>query len=123
MAEIEAVIDAGTLQEILHRYRASGRWKQGRRLFDLTRRIFPLVVPIMVDVLDHARGLMDERPTLWARDAVHAAVVRVHGLDAICSYDRDFDAVAGLRRIEPGDWASPSRMSILDAAMVPVDAA
>jgi predicted nucleic acid-binding protein len=36
-----------------------------------------------------------------ARDAVHAAVVQVHGLDSIASFDRDFDKIKGLRRMEP----------------------
>lgn len=30
-----------------------------------------------------------------------AAVIDLHGLEGIVSYDRDFDAVEGLRRIEP----------------------
>jgi predicted nucleic acid-binding protein len=36
-----------------------------------------------------------------ARDALHAAVVIHHELEAVCSFDTDFDAVAGVRRIEP----------------------
>jgi hypothetical protein len=35
-----------------------------------------------------------------ARDVVHAVVVQVHGLDSIASFDRDFDKIKGLRRIE-----------------------
>ena len=35
------------------------------------------------------------------RDALHAAVCRVVGAEAICSYDPDLDIIAGLRRIEP----------------------
>jgi predicted nucleic acid-binding protein len=44
---------------------------------------------------------MDEHEGLSARDAVHAAVVFTHRLEAICAFDGDFDAVRGLRRIEP----------------------
>lgn len=99
--EIEAALDAESLQEILHRYRALGRWAEGKRVYDLARQLFPQVLPVTAEVLDEARALMDRYGQLSARDALHAAVVSVHGLEAICSYDRDFDALAGLRRIEP----------------------
>ncbi len=38
---------------------------------------------------------------LSARDALRAATVLVHGLDAICSFDRGFDAIPSVRRLEP----------------------
>jgi predicted nucleic acid-binding protein len=98
---IEAVVDAEILQEILHRYRALKRWSDGRALYDLTRRIFPSVVPITSDVVDRARSLLDVYDGLMARDALHAAVVEIHAMEAICSYDRDFDIIKSIRRIEP----------------------
>ena len=99
--DVHAVIDAETLQELLHRYRALGRWKEGRVAYDLVRRIFPMVLPVTAEILDHARGLMDEYEHLMARDALHAAVVRVHSLEALCSYDCDFDRIRNFHRIEP----------------------
>ena len=99
--EIDAVIDAESLQEILHRYRALQRWEEGRNLFDFTRTLFPVVLPVTAEVLDHARILLDAYPHLMARDGVHAAVVLRHQLDGLCSFDRDFDPVAGIERVEP----------------------
>lgn len=99
--EVEALIDAELLQEILHRYRAIGRWNDGRQVYDLTRQIFPTVVAITAEILDRARELLDVHDGMMARDALHAAVVLTEGLEAICSYDRDFDGIVGLRRIEP----------------------
>lgn len=99
--DIDAVINAETLQEILHRYRAIQRWEDGRRVYDLARVLFPEVVPITADVLDTARELLDAYPQLMARDALHAAVAFHEGCSAICSYDRDFDGIATVRRIEP----------------------
>ena len=99
--DVDAVIDAEALQEILHRYRALGRWREGRAAYDLVRRVFPMVLPVTAEVLDRARSLMDEYEELMARDALHAAVAQIHSLEAICSYDRDFDRIRGLRRIEP----------------------
>lgn len=98
---IDAALDAEALQEILHRYRAIRRWKDGRRVYDLARRLVVTVLPITADVTDQARAIMDDYPTLMARDALHAAVCLRAGAVAICSYDADLDVVAGLRRVEP----------------------
>ena len=99
--EIAATIDAEALQEILHRYRSIGRWDDGKRVYDLARRVLPLTIPIDQEVTDRARELMDQYPRLIARDAVHAAVVLTRELDGIATYDRDFDGIRGVKRIEP----------------------
>lgn len=100
--KLEAAIDAEVLQEILHRYRSLGRWSEGGRVYDLARQIFPIVIPISAEILDRARGLMDDYAGLSARDALHCAVALESGSAALCSYDRDFDSVVGVKRIEPG---------------------
>ena len=98
---VQAAIDAEALQEILHRYRALERWKEGRVVYDTARILFPEVLSVTGEVMDGARRLMDQEPGLMARDALHAAVVAVYGLASITSFDRDFDRVEGLRRLEP----------------------
>ncbi len=99
--EIDAVVDAEVLQEILHRYRAIGRWDDGRRVYDLVRQIVHAVLPITAEILDDARALMDDYPSLAARDALHACACKRSNAEAICSYDRDFDRVEGIARVEP----------------------
>ena len=99
--DLAAAVDAEALQEILHRYRAMGRWADGARVYDLARTVVPDVVPITAAILDRARALMEQLPTLMARDALHAAVVLLGDCEALCSYDRDFDVIPGLVRIEP----------------------
>ena len=99
--EIDAVLDAEILQEILHRYRVLDRWEQGRRVFDLARTLFPVVLPVTAEVMDRARLVLDAYPHLMARDALHAGVALEHRLDGLCSWNRDFDPVTELRRIEP----------------------
>ncbi len=99
--EVDVVIDTEVLQEILHRYRAIRRWDEGRAVYDNVRRLVPLAIPIGVEIMDRARALLDRYDHLMARDALHAAVVQEHGLKAICSFDTDFDAVKGVKRIEP----------------------
>ena len=101
LEQLEAVTDVEVFQEILHRYRAIGQWKKGRRAYDLAKQILHVVIPITVEVIDDARDLMDRYPRLGARDAIHAAVCQLIGADAICSYDRDFDGVEEIKRTEP----------------------
>ena len=108
--EIEAAVDAEMLQEILHRYRAIRRWSEGQQVYDMTRRVFPLVISITAEIVDLSRGILDDHQGLTARDALHAAVVEFHDLEAICSYDRDFDRLETIRRIEPGEpWQVAER--------------
>ncbi|MBI2379007.1 MAG: type II toxin-antitoxin system VapC family toxin [Deltaproteobacteria bacterium] len=99
---VDAVVDTETLQEILHRYRAINRWEDGRQLYSLTRALFPRAVPITEATLDRARDLMERHAALSARDAVHAAVSIEIRASSICSYDRDFDMIPEIRRVEPG---------------------
>jgi predicted nucleic acid-binding protein len=99
--DIDATLDAETLQEILHRYRALNRWVDGQQVFELARRLFPDVLAITGAVMDRAKVIADSDSSLSARDAVHGAVVAVHKLDSICSYDRDFDRIPGCNRITP----------------------
>ena len=98
---VDGVLDAEVLQEVLYRYRSIQRWSDGCAVYDHARRIFPMVLPITADVLDEARDLLDRSVAISARDALHAAVVAIYDLDGICSYDRGFDHVPGLRRTEP----------------------
>jgi predicted nucleic acid-binding protein len=98
---VEAGIDAEVSQEILHRYRALKRWKEGRLVYDTARIVFPEVLAVTGEVMDGARRLMDEHSGLMARDALHAAVVVAYGLASITSFDQDFDRIAGLQRAEP----------------------
>jgi len=99
--EVEAAVDTETLQEILHRYRAMRRWEDGRRVYDSARRIVLVSIPITIEIMDGARDLLDAHPSLTARDALHAAATFHTGAEAICSYDRDFDSIPGLHRVEP----------------------
>ncbi len=99
--QVDGVVDAETLQEILHRYRAIRRWEDGRRVYDLARTLVPAVLPVTASILDAARELLDSYPSLMARDALHAAVALEHTGGQISSFDDDFDDIEGLKRTEP----------------------
>jgi len=97
----EACVDAEILQEILHRYRSLGRWGEGRQVYNAARSLVPTVIPITDEIVDEARDLLDSHPRIMARDALHVAAFRQSGARALYSYDRDFDSVRGVRRVEP----------------------
>ena len=99
--KIDAALDAEVLQEILHRYRGLNRWADGKQVYDLARRLFPIVFPVTVEIVDRARDLLESGDGIAVRDALHAVVVEIRELEAICSYSREFDLVEGIRRIEP----------------------
>ena len=44
---------------------------------------------------------LQQNAGVMARDALHAAIVMHEGFDAICSYDRDFDAITTITRVGP----------------------
>ena len=92
------VTDAEVLQEILHRYVAIGRPEAIADAMAATLGLVDEVFPIeRADVL-RAQLLLEET-RLSARDAVHAAVMRRHGIARILTFDQGFDALADLERI------------------------
>jgi predicted nucleic acid-binding protein len=97
--EIEAILDAEVLQEIIHRYRSINRWADGMEVFALSRELFPEVLAITGPVMDQAKLLVDRDATISARDAVHAAVVLHYKLEGICTFDGHFDSIPGCRRV------------------------
>jgi predicted nucleic acid-binding protein len=99
--QIEAAIDAEVLQEILHRYTCIGRTRDALEVYEMARTLFPTVLPITAAVMDQARDFVSAHPNLSARDAVHAAVVRVYNLEGICTFDLDFDTIPSITRIIP----------------------
>lgn len=87
-------------QEILHRYAAIGRPEQINRAF---HRLDDIVVDVLTfgrQEIREAREILQSVPGISARDALHVAVMRSAGITRILSYDRGFDAVPGIERLE-----------------------
>jgi hypothetical protein len=99
--EIDAVIDAEVLQEILHRFSALDHLDQGLLVFDAFEKIVDEVLPVEHQDVVAARELLEGRREITARDAIHVAVMLRHGISVIFSYDRHFDGMAGIERREP----------------------
>ena len=92
------VTDAEVLQEILHRYAAIGRpdaiEPASRALLDVVDVVYPVE---RIDV-EHARPLVTGA-AMSARDAIHVAIMRRHGVTQILTFDLGFDGVDGIERV------------------------
>jgi uncharacterized protein len=92
------VTDAEVLQEILHRYVAINRREAIGPATDALLAVVDEVYPIEREDVERARRIV-MAGQLSARDAVHVAVMRRHGLTRIMTFDRGFDGVDGIERI------------------------
>ena len=93
------VTDAEVLQEVLHRYVAINRRDAIQPCFEVLLEIVDEVLPVDLDIVESARDVVIGHPELTARDAVHLAVMREHGIERILSFDRHFDGLPGVTRM------------------------
>lgn len=104
------VTDAEVLQELLHRYLASGRWALGREVLQgFAELMHDRIEPVYDQDIRLAAEIADRHPTVSARDLVHTAVMQRLGSVRIISSDTDFDRIPGVVRLDPadvGDWSS-----------------
>ena len=104
------VTNVEVLQELMHRYRASGRWALGREVLQsFAKLMHGRIEPVYEEDIHMAARLADRRPGISARDLVHAAVMRRLGVDRIISADTDFDQLPDFNRLDPayvGEWAA-----------------
>lgn len=89
-ADVEAAASAEVLQEILHRYRAIQRFKEGTEVYEAFRSL-PLVwLHVIPEDVDHAKDLLQNHTQLSSRDALHLAVMYRSGIKKIVTYDKGF---------------------------------
>ena len=104
--ELEAVISAEVVQEILHRFTRIGRPEAGTQLARAALDLFAPVLPITHATMRRVPDLVDRHPTLAARDLVHVATCLEEGIEELISPDRGFDIVPGIRRLDPTEAAA-----------------
>ena len=96
------VTDVEVLQELLHRYLASGRWALGRAVLQSFAEVMEgRIEPVYVRDIHLAAGMADSHPGISARDLVHAAVMQRLGVSRTVSVDTDFDGLPGVTRLDP----------------------
>jgi predicted nucleic acid-binding protein len=93
------VTDAEALQEILHRYAAIDRLDAIQPAFDALLGVVDEVFPVELSVVERAKRIMLGALGLTARDALHVAIMEIHGATQIMSFDNDFDAYPGIERL------------------------
>jgi len=93
------VTDAEVFQEILHRCVSINRRQVIQPAFDALLALVDSVLAIERETVVEAKQIVLGYPQLSARDAVHLAVMRLHGIDRILSFDSGFDGFQGITRI------------------------
>lgn len=93
------VTDAEVFQEILHRYISINRREVIQPAFDALLGLVDSVLAVDRETVIEAKQLLQGYPNLSARDALHLAVMRLHGIDRILSFDSGFDGVQGITRM------------------------
>ena len=93
------VTDAEVLQEILHRYVSIARPDAIQPAFDALLGLVDDVFSVDRDAVERAKGVVQARNGLSARDAVHLAIMQIHGIKKILSFDRGFDGFPGITRL------------------------
>ncbi len=93
------VTDAEVLAEICHRYAAIDRRNAIQPAFDAILGVVDDVLPIDLEDAESAKDVLLRYASLSARDALHAAVMRRHGIDRIMTFDHGFDTHPGVRRL------------------------
>jgi len=97
------VTSSEVFQELLHRYVSIDRRDRLESAFDLLQSIVDDVLAIEESDVFGAKNLLHAHRGLSARDAVHAAVMRHHGITEILSFDSGFDALTGFDRLPRAD--------------------
>lgn len=92
------VTDAEVLQEILHRYMAIERRDAIQPAFDALLAVVDEVLSVDKTVVIRGKEILQARPKISARDAVHVAAMQLAGITRILSFDKGFDLVPGIER-------------------------
>jgi predicted nucleic acid-binding protein len=93
------VTDAEVLQEILHRYVSIERRDAIQPAFNALLGVVDEVFSVDQAAVERAREIVLGHISLSARDAVHLAVMQIHGARRILSFDRGFDGFPGITRL------------------------
>jgi hypothetical protein len=101
-ARDKLVTNAEVLQEILHRYVTIGRRDAIQPAFDALLGVVDEVFEVGLDDVERAKSILQGRPQLSARDALHLATMERRRVNRMMSFDAGFDGYPGITRLGPG---------------------
>lgn len=104
--DLDGVISAEVIQEILHRYMARLEPERAREMASGALDVFAPILSVTETVMQRAVDLLERYGAVPARDIVHAATCLEQGIEAIISPDIHFDQIREVRRIAPDDAAA-----------------
>ena len=93
------VTDAEVLQEILHRYVSIARPDAIQPALNALLGVVDEVFAVDQAAVERAKEIVLGQKSLSARDAVHIALMQIHGIKRILSFDRGFDGFPGITRL------------------------
>jgi uncharacterized protein len=93
------VTDAEVLQEILHRYVSIARPDAIQPAFNALLGVVDQVFSVDQSAVERAKQIVLGHKALSARDAVHLAIMQIHDIKRILSFDRGFDSFPGITRL------------------------
>jgi predicted nucleic acid-binding protein len=99
--DLDAVIDAAILQELLYRFWHRRVVEHGVTLVRQLVQVIPTILPVRNTDMVAASEMLLQHPEIEPHDAIHAAIMLTHGIAQLYSYDRHFDLIPGLTRLEP----------------------
>jgi hypothetical protein len=102
-AQLDGVTSSEVLQEILHvRSRRVGM-KDAVTAVRAAAAMVAEVLPVTLEDVLSACKLLERRPQIAPRDALHVAVMKSARILILISVDKDFDALKEVRRLHPRD--------------------
>jgi len=106
--QIDIVIDAEIIQEVLHRYGALQRWETAQTVAEGLLALASVVFPVGEAEMWRTVHLFERHAPagIRARDLLHVAVMQENGLSQIISTDAHFDRVEGITRLHPVGMAA-----------------
>ena len=104
--EVAAATSCEVLQELLHVLTRRGLRREAVELTRSILALVPQILPVRREEVALACELLAGDGVLNARDAIHTATLRDHGIDTIVSADRHFDGIDGIRRVDPSEAAA-----------------
>ena len=93
------VTDAEVLQEILYRYVSIQRPDAIQPAFTALLGVVDEVFPVDHVAVERAKQIVLGHKALSARDAVHLALMQIHGVKRILTFDQGFDGFPGITRL------------------------